>query len=131
MQCITLCLKFQHFWTGSTIFLFVEILLKTFCSLGYFLLYFLIVFSHLILNQNICTITLLTIAVINQRIIECIYMTRSLPDRWMHKNCRINTYNIIMKKHHTLPPILLDIVLQLYTVLTIIINGCQSIIDFT
>ena len=36
-----------------------------------------------------------------------------------------------MQQHHALPPILLDIVFQLNAVLTIVIDGCQAIINLT
>ncbi len=47
----------------------------------------------------------------------------------MHENRRINPHDILMQQRHSLPPIPFDIVFQLNTVLSVIINSRQSIVN--
>jgi hypothetical protein len=49
----------------------------------------------------------------------------------VHEDSCIETNNVLVQQHHTLPPVLLDIVFELNTILTIVINGSQAIINFT
>src|SRR5699024_1174705 len=90
-------------------------------SLGHFFVYLLVNLDKLFFNQHIGTITFFRIAVVNQRIIERVHMSGSLPNSKMHKNSRINSYDVLVQQHHTLPPILLDIILQLHSHLTVIV----------
>ncbi len=53
---------------------FVEILAKTFAGLCHLLLYFIFDFGYLLFNKHICTVTLLRVAVINQRVVKCVNM---------------------------------------------------------
>ena len=49
----------------------------------------------------------------------------------MHEDGRVESYDVAVEQHHALPPILLDIVFQLYAVLSVIVDSGQAIIDFT
>ena len=131
VEGITLLLMFQHAGIGFTELGLIKAVTKLLGSLGYFLVDLLIIFGDLILNQYIRTITLLAVAVINQRVVESIHMSAGLPGCRMHENSRVNTDNILMKQHHALPPILLDVVFQFHTILTIVINRAQTVINIT
>ena len=110
---------------------FVERIAKTFCSLGNFLVNLLVELCHLVLDENIGAIALLRIAVVNQRVVESVNVARSFPDCWVHEYSRINTHNIFMKQRHGFPPIALNVILQFYTILSIIIYSRQPIINLT
>ena len=58
-------------------------------------------------------------------------MSAGLPCGGVHKDGSIQSHDILVQLHHTLPPILFDVVLQFHTILTIIIHGAQAIINLT
>ena len=96
---------------------------KTTLRLLYFFRNLRIYFRDIILDQNIRTVTFFRILIIDQRIIERIYVSRSFPGSWMHKNRRIDTHDIFIQLHHRLPPVVAEILLQLSAHLTIIVHG--------
>ena len=49
-------------------------------------------------------------------------MARGLPDSGMHEDGRVNAYDIVVEQGHGVPPISLDVVFQLYTVLPVVVN---------
>ena len=57
-------------------------------------------------------VVFLVVFVVDQRIVERIYVTGSFPGFRMHKDGRIDTYDIIMHLHHGLPPVFFEVVLQ-------------------
>ena len=118
-----------HTLVGSFEHLLVKTLAETFAGFLYLFGDFVIVFGNLIFDQYVRTVTLLGIAVINQRIIERIYVTGGFPSRRVHKNSRVDTDDVLVQKRHRIPPITLDIVLQLHAVLTVVIYGAQTIVD--
>ena len=77
MQGITFGLVFQHTTVGTAELSLIESLTKTLGSFGHFFVYLVIVLSKLVLYQHIGTITFLGIAVVNQRVIESIYVKKS------------------------------------------------------
>ena len=75
-------------------------------------------------------IALLRVLVVNQRVVERIYVTRCLPDSRVHEDSRVDADNIFVQEHHALPPVLLDVVFQFHTHLRIIIYCAEAIINF-
>ena len=47
----------------------------------------------------------------------------------MHEDSRIYAHDVLVKQYHALPPILLNIVFEFYTILSIVIHCSQSVID--
>ena len=90
---------------------FIKGLAKAFARLSHLFFNLLFVFRNLIFDQDIGAVALFAIAVIDQRIVERINVARSLPYRRVHKDCGVDTYDIFVEQHHTLPPILLDVIL--------------------
>ena len=74
VQCVTLRLMLQHTRIGLAEHNLVETLAEAFGGLGHLLLYFILDFGNLLLDKHIGTIAFLGIAVVNQRVIECINM---------------------------------------------------------
>jgi len=128
---IAFSLMLQHTCIGAAELCFIKSFSKLFGGFGNFLVDFIIVFSQLVLNQNIGTIAFLRVAVVNQGVIESVNVSRCLPDSRVHKNCRIDTHDIFVQQHHALPPILFDVILQLHSHLTVIIDSTQSVINIT
>ena len=104
---------------------------KAFARLSHLFFDFFFVFRNLILNQNVGAVAFFAVAVIDQRIVERIDVARSLPYRRVHKDCGVDTYDIFVEQHHTLPPILLNIILQFYAVLSVVVNGSKAIVNIT
>ena len=107
----------------------VEILAEFLAPLGYFLLDFLLYFSEVVLDEIVCTISLLGVLIVNERVIESSYVTGSNPCLRMHEHAGINADHIFVKTGHRLPPIPLDIVLEFHSHLTIVINCSQTVIN--
>ena len=131
MQGVALLLDFEHAWRGGEVLLLVKGLLEALACLGHFLLYLLIVLSYLILDEHICTIALLRVAIVDEGIVESIDVAAGLPDGRMHEDGAVDTHDVLVEQHHGLPPILLDIVLQFNTILTVVIDGAESVVDLT
>ena len=123
MQGITFLLVLQYTRICCTELSLIKLISEAFLSLLYLFVDLLLVFGNLILYQHISTIALLRITVVNQGIVESIHMTRCLPYRRMHKDSRVDTHDIVVQQHHTLPPILLDIIFQFYTILSVVVYG--------
>ena len=131
MQRILLLFIFQDARIGLTEHLLIELVAKALTGFVNLLLHLLIVLGKLLLDEHICTIALLGVAIVNKRVVERIHMTTCFPDGRMHKNSRIDTHNIFVEQDHRLPPIFLDIILQFHTILTVVIHCSQTIIDVT
>ena len=113
------------------IFSLVERIAKTLASFLYFLLNLFVVLGNLLFNQHVSTITLLGIAVVDEWIVESVHVSRCLPNRWVHENGGVNTHDILVKQYHALPPILFNVVFQFNAVLSVVVNGSQSIVNLT
>ena len=123
MQSITLLLVLQHTGVGGAELSLIKGLAKTFGCLVHLLLNLLIVLSQLVLDEHVGAITLLRVAVIYQGVIEGINMSAGLPRRGVHEDGCVNTHDVLVQQHHRLPPILLNVILQLHTVLAVVINS--------
>ena len=129
MNLVVFGLLAQHIRIGCTELCLVE-------GISELLATFLNLFIHLILNlgeivldQNIGAISLLGILIVDKRVVECAHVTGSLPNLRMHKDAGIDSNDILVKADHSVPPILLDIVLKFRTHLAVIINGSETIIN--
>ena len=131
VQRIALGSDFQHAGAGAAELFFVELVLEALGSLGHFLVNLLVIFCQLLFNEHVSAVTLLAVAVVNQGIVEGINVSACLPSGGMHEDSSINTHDILVQKHHALPPILLDVVLQLNTVLAVVIHCAQTVVNVT
>ena len=129
MYFIVLCFFAENVRIGLAELGLVEILAEFLAPLGYFLLDFLLYFSEVVLDEIVCTISLLGVLIVNERVIESSYVTGSNPCLRMHEHAGINADHIFVKTGHRLPPIPLDIVLEFHSHLTIVINCSQTVIN--
>lgn len=49
----------------------------------------------------------------------------------MHEDCGVDADDVVVEHRHRLPPIALDIVFQLHAVLTVVVDGGETVVDFT
>jgi hypothetical protein len=124
------CLYSFYAGVGFKIQGFIEALTKSLPGFFHFLVDLILQFGHVIFHKHIGTVTLLGVFVIDQRVAESIDMTGSLPGRRVHEDGRIDSYNVFMVLYHRFPPVFPDIVLQFNTILTVIINSAQSVVNF-
>ena len=116
---------------GLTEFGFIEGFTELAASFLHLLVDFFFNLGEIILNENICTISLLGILIIDKRVVECGYVTGCNPGFRMHEYAGVYTHNILVEAGHRIPPVLLDIVFEFNTKLAVIIHCGESVIDFT
>ena len=75
----------------------------------------------MLFDKNISPVSFLGILVVDKRIVESVDMPGCFPDGGMHENCRIDAHYVVMQKHHAVPPVFLNVVLQFNTVLAIVV----------
>src|SRR6185437_17004928 len=81
------------------------------------------------LDQMIHPIAFFAILVIDHGIAEIINVTTGFPGGGMHEDRGIDAHDIFIELCHALPPMILYIFLELAAVLTIIVNGAETLVD--
>ena len=106
----------------------IKTLAETFGGFLDFLVDLLLYLAELIFDEYVGAVTFLGVTVVDERIIESIYVTGGFPGRRMHEDSRVDTYYVVVEQGHRVPPIAFDIVFQFYAVLTIVIHGSEAVI---
>ena len=57
-------------------------------------------------------------------------MSTGFPDGGVHEDGAVDAHDVVVKQHHALPPVLLDIILQFYAILSVIIYSTEAIVNF-
>ena len=96
VQRIEFLLVFQNTCIGSTELGLVKGITEALLGLLDFFLDFILILCQLILDEDICTIALFGVAVINEGVIEGVNVTRSLPCGGVHKDSGIYTHDILV-----------------------------------
>ena len=120
----------QHTGIGRTELGLIEGVAILFGSLGHFLVDFFVVLGYLVFDEHIGAITLLRVTVVDEGIVERVHVSAGLPYRGVHEDGRVDAHDVLVKQHHALPPVLLDVVFQFHTILSVVIHGSQSVVDF-
>jgi len=123
MKRISLSLMFQYTSVSRTELSLIKRFTELLGSFRYFFIDFIVILCQLIFNQYIGTITFFRVFIVNQRVIECVYVSGSLPDSRVHKDGRVDTDNVFVQQHHAVPPIFLNVVLQFNAHLTVVIHS--------
>ena len=131
MQLVPMLLMLHYTRIGLTEHGFVKTVTKTFSGFLNFLVDFIFDLRQLLFDKYVGTVTFLAVAVINQRVIERIYVSRSFPRCRVHEDSGIDTDNVLMQQRHRIPPIFLDVILQLHAILTVVINSAQTVVNLT
>jgi len=103
---------------------------KALLGLLHFFVVLLAVLLYHVLNQHIGTVAFLAVFVVNQRVVKSIHVTTGLPSSRVHKYGRVEPHDVFVQLHHGLPPKVLDVLFQLYTVWAIVVHGTQTVINF-
>ena len=131
MQGVALLLEFEHASVGGAELGLVEGVAEALRSLGNLLVDLLVVLRHLVLDEDVGAITLLAVAVVDERVVERIHVSAGLPRGGVHEDGGIDADDVLVEQHHRLPPVLFDVVLQLHTVLTVVVDSAETIVDIT
>ncbi len=129
VQGVALLLVFQHAGVGGAELLFVEGLAEAFARLGYFLFDFLLILGNLVLDEHVGAVALFRVAVVDQRVVEGVDVSRRFPDGGVHEDGRVDAHDVLVEQHHRLPPVVLDVVLQFHAVLSVVVHGAESVVN--
>ena len=129
MDLIPLCLLAKDIGVGCTELLLVERVPEFLAALGHFLLYFLLNLTKVILNEDIGPVTLFGVLIVNEGVVEGTYVAGCFPNAGMHKDGAVNAHDVLIEAGHCLPPVVLDVVFELYAHLAIVIYSGQTVIN--
>ncbi len=130
MERVTFLCQLYHAAVGAAKLLLVETFAEAFLGLGNLFVNLCVKLGKFLLDEHIGAVALFRVAVVDQRVVECVYVTRRFPYRGVHEDSRVDTYDVFVEQCHCVPPVALDIVLELYSVLAVIVDCCESVIDF-
>ena len=99
-------------------------------GLHHLFLGFLANFLRIFLDQNVSAVAFFAVFVVDQRVVEGINVPTGAPHRGVHKNCGIQSDDVVLHLHHGLPPVGSQVVFEHYSVLTVVIDGAESAIEF-
>ena len=129
MQCVALGLLLLNAWIGLAEHSLVEAVAELFGSLSHLFVYLFFVFGNLVFYQHVGTIAFFRVAVVDKGVVESVHVSASFPDGGVHKNGRVDAHDVLVQQHHAFPPILLNVVFQFNAVLSVVVNGSQSIVN--
>ena len=129
MQSVEMCLVLQYAGVGGAELRLVESVAKTLARFLHLLVDFLLNLCQLFLNEHVGTITFLRVAVIYQRVVESVHVSRCFPHRRVHEDSGIYAHDVLVQEGHRVPPITLDVVLQFHTILAVVVHRRQTVIN--
>ena len=83
----------------------------------------------MILDEDVGAVALLAVLVVDQGIVESIHVAGGLPDARVHEDGAVQTHDVLVHLHHSFPPVLLDIILQLHAQLTVVVDSGEAVVD--
>ena len=86
MESVALLLVLDYASVGSAELSLVEALAEALASLGNLLLNLLVVLCNLVFDENVGTVALLRVAVVDERVVESVYVSACLPDSRVHED---------------------------------------------
>ncbi len=129
VNLIPLGLLTENIGVGCTELFLVEAVPEFLAALGHFLLYFLLNLAKIILNEDIGPIALFGVFIVNEGVVEGSYVAGCLPDAGVHEDGAVNAHDVLIQAGHGFPPVVLDVVFELYAHLAIVIDSGQSVVD--
>ena len=123
VKSVAFCLMLQHTSVSRTELSLIKRFAESLGSFRYFFINFIVILCQLIFDQHVSTITFFRVFIVNQRVIECVYVSGSLPDSRVHKDGRVDTDNVLVQQHHAVPPVFLDVIFQFNAHLTVVIHS--------
>ncbi len=131
MELVALALVFEHTRISLAEHCLVEALAEFPGGLGHLLVDFLVKLGDKVFNEHVGAVAFLGVAVVDQGVVEGVHVSGCLPDSGVHENRRVDAYDIVVEHRHRLPPVTLDVVLELYAVLAVVVDGGKAVVDLT
>ena len=131
VQLVPLGLVGKNAWVGLAEHRLVEAVAKAFLGFSHLFVHLFLKLGKLVLDEHIGTVTFLAVAVVDQGVVESIDVATGLPDGWVHEHRRVDSHDILVQQRHGFPPIALDVVFQLHTVLSVVIDCAQAVVNLT
>ena len=129
VNLVVVCLFAQHVGVGFAEFSLVEGVSKALAALLDLLVYLLLDLGEIVLDEHVCAIALLGIAVVDEGVVEGGDVPGCHPGAGVHEDGRVYSDNILVQANHRLPPVILDIVLEFHAKLAVIINRSETVVD--
>ncbi len=128
MQGVAFALVFEHVRVGLAEHGFVEALAEAFAGLGHFLVYLLVEFGYGVFDEHVGAIAFLGILVVDEGVVESVYVARCLPDGGVHEDGGVNAHDVVVEHGHCFPPVSFDVVFEFYAVLAVVVHGREAVI---
>ena len=87
-------------------------------------------FGNMIFDQNVRSVALFAILVVDERVIECVDVTGGLPSGGVHENAGVDAHNVLVHSYHGGPPVVLNVVLQFSAQLAVVVSRGKAVVDF-
>ena len=129
VQGVALGLVFEHAAVGGAKLRLVERLAEAFACLGYFFFNLLLVLADLILDEHVGAVALLRVAVVDEGVVEGIHVSACFPHGGVHENGSVDAHDVVVEQHHSLPPVLLDVVFQFHAVLSVVVDCAETVVN--
>ena len=107
----------------------VKSVAKPLGGLGDVLVDFRFDFGNVVLDQDVCTVALFAVLVVDERVIERVHVPGCLPGRGVHEDAGIDAHDVLVHAHHGGPPVLLDVVLQFCAKLAVVVSRGEPVVD--
>ncbi len=130
MHGVALRERLGHAGRGLAVLGLVERLAEALAGLGHLFLHLLVLAGDPVLDQHVGAVALLRILVIDQRIVEGAHVARGLPRSGMHEDGGVDAHDVLVELDHRVPPVAFNIVFQLHAVLSVVVHGGQTVVDF-
>ncbi len=131
MELLTLLDVLCHAGIGLAIECFVERFAESLGGFGHLFLDLVVDLGYLLFDEHVGAIALLGVAVVDQRIVECVDVAGSLPDGGVHEYGGVDSDDVLVEESHGVPPVAFDVVFEFDTVLAVVVDGSQAVVDFT
>ena len=130
VELVTFVLVLDDVLAGGTELGFVELVAKAFACLVNFLLNLVVKFGYLIFDEHVGTVAFLGVLVVNQRVVESVHVTAGFPNGRVHEDGGIDADDVLVETGHGIPPVFLDVVFEFRSVLSVVVNRSETVIDF-
>ena len=130
MYFFVFCLFAEVIRIRSLELLLVESIPEALAALLHLFVHLFLYLSEIVLDKVVCAVPFLGVLIVYQRVVERSHVPRRHPSLRMHEYAGVYSHYIFIQPGHGVPPILLDVILQFHAILAIVIDCCQTIINF-
>ena len=123
MECVAFVDMFFDAFVGLFEEFLVEVVSEAFACFVEFLLYFLVVFSDLVLDEYVGAVSFLGVSVVDERVVESVDVSGCFPDGRVHEDAGVEADDVLVEHGHGFPPVFLDVIFEFDAVLSVVVDG--------